>query len=134
MKNSKCTSNQIRANCFNIEDGSCVYTCENQSEEGCKIVGMYGAVKSCPVSPLAHPSVMEGYYTPDTPEKIAKLSRGAPNASRDAGYIFVPGISGYPMKISVKLVFIGGVFLVFIVLFVLLFIKKKSKVCTSCTY
>ena len=125
-----CSPNQIDANCIDY-NGGCYKECGNPTDAGCHEAGMYGYVKSCPTRPIPHPRVNEGYFTPDDPAKIAALSAGGFNASRDAGLLFLPGKMS--ISSSTKKVLIG-VSLGAILLLIVFFLCKKKSSCSSCAY
>ena len=133
MAYKSCTPNQKQANCFELDNGSCVQSCSNITDTGCSNVKMWGAVKICPTWPLPHPRVYEGYkyIVPDSPDNISKLSYGALGASRDAGLLYLPG----KMSLSSNGKRIAGLVLVIsAVLILALLIYWKMKKCSTCVY
>jgi len=133
-----CTPNQISANCFN-HNKSCVYSCGNATDDGCVGAGMYGYLKPCPTPSIPHPRVNEGYFTPDTPEKIARLSADGFDGSRSAGYLYLPddpsGISSLGRALGTKMaisssnkhLFIGLGITLFVLIVIFLLYRFKHK-------
>lgn len=128
MDTRVCSTNQISAGCIPV-DTECVKECSNITDTGCRTTknGMYGAIKDCDVLRLPRPAVNEGFFSPDDPAKIAALSAGGFNASRDAGLLNVPMWPGRLSTTGMLLVGGGLVLAIIVILFIILYLRSGSK-------
>lgn len=108
-----CSDHQIIAGCF-AHSKSCIQTCENKTDLGCKDAGMWGFVRECPVPKLSPPRMNEGWS--NVGRTFHEINKSVKNAIVKADL---------KSSLGTIIVWILGVLLFFLVLCLILYRISK---------